>query len=157
VPETLIDTEPLIDPEPLIDIARREGVDHLTAYFAPGAYTGQWFETFAAGGDPHRIAAEDLYAVEALSVQVPFAVGRELLEGQLGRDLSALLEKIPTGAELGTEGADELVADHGPAYQAWHLLKSRNERGEKTGVGRVIAANFSLGSGPSSYPSTTRS
>jgi hypothetical protein len=126
----------------LIDIVRREGVDHLTAYFAPGAYTGQWFETFAAGGDPHRIAAEDLYAVEALSVQVPFAVGRELLEGQLGRDVSAHLREIPLDAELGATGADKLVDGTGHADQAWHLLKSRNGRGEKTGVGWVIAGKL---------------
>ncbi|WP_327006434.1 DUF6308 family protein [Dactylosporangium sp. NBC_01737] len=72
--------------EKLIDIADREGVDHLEAYFAPSAYTGQWFETFAGGGDRaetrDRITAEDLYAVQALKVQVPFAVGREILEGQ---------------------------------------------------------------------------
>ena len=36
--------------EKLIDVVGREGVDHLEAYFAPGAYTGQWFETFAGGG-----------------------------------------------------------------------------------------------------------
>jgi hypothetical protein len=67
-------------PEKLIDVVRREGVDHLEAYFAPGAYTGQYFETFMGSGDRaetrDRITVEDLYAVEALNVRVPFAVDR---------------------------------------------------------------------------------
>ncbi|BCJ64781.1 DUF6308 family protein [Polymorphospora rubra] len=130
-------------PEKLVDIVRREGVGHLGAYFTPGAYTGQWFETFAGGGDRvetrDRISVDDLYAVEALNVQVPFAVGKELLDGQLGRDISARLREIPTDAELGTRGTRELVADGGHADQAWHLLNNRNE---KTGIGWVIAGKL---------------
>ncbi|GAA2624093.1 hypothetical protein GCM10010399_64320 [Dactylosporangium fulvum] len=130
-------------PEKLIDIAEREGVVHLEAYFAPRAYTGQWFETFAGGGDRaetrDRITAEDLYAVEALNVQVPFVVGRDLIEGQLGRDVGFHLREIPTDVELGGRGGGELVADNGHADQAWRLLNNRNE---KTGVGWVIAGKL---------------
>jgi hypothetical protein len=130
-------------PEKLIYIVGYEGVDHLKAYFAPGAYTGQWFETFAGGGDraerQERITVEDLYAVEALNVQVPFAVGRELLDGQLGRDVGAHLREIPTDVELGCHGAGELVADNAHADQAWRLLNNRNE---KTGIGWVIAGKL---------------
>jgi hypothetical protein len=129
--------------EKLIDVVRGEGVGHLRAYFAPGAYTGQWFETFAGGGDRaesrDRIAVDDLYAVEALKVQVPFAIGQELLEGQLGRDISACLQEIPTEAELGTRGASGLVADGSHADRAWRLL---NNRSEKTGIGWVIAGKL---------------
>ncbi|WBB81253.1 DUF6308 family protein [Micromonospora sp. WMMD882] len=68
-------------PDKMVDIVRREGAGHLGAYCTPGAYAGQWFETFAGGGDRAEasgsITADDLYAVEALSVRVPFAVGRE--------------------------------------------------------------------------------
>jgi hypothetical protein len=130
-------------PERLIDIVCREGVDHLKAYFAPGAYTGQWFETFAGGGDRaetrDRITAGDIYAVEALSVQVPFAVGKELVEGQLGSDISAHLRELSTQVELGTRGGDELIADGGHADQVWRLLNNRNE---KTGIGWVIAGKL---------------
>lgn len=130
-------------PETLIDIARREGVGHLGAYFMPGAYTGQWFETFTGGGDRvetrDRIAVDDLYAVEALNVQIPFAVGKELLDSQLGRDISARLREIPTDAELGTGSARELIVDGGHADQAWQLLNNRNE---KTGIGWVIAGKL---------------
>lgn len=130
-------------PETLIDIARREGVGHLGAYFMPGAYTGQWFETFTGGGDRvetrDRIAVDDLYAVEALNVQIPFAVGKELLDGQLGRDISARLREIPTDAELGTGSARELIVDGGHADQAWQLLNNWNE---KTGIGWVIAGKL---------------
>ncbi|MFC7531672.1 DUF6308 family protein [Actinoplanes sp. GCM10030250] len=130
-------------PEKLIDIVRREGVDHLKAYFAPGAYTGQWFEAFAGGGDRaevrDRITVEDLYAVEALNVQVPFAVGKELIDGQLGSDIGAHLREIPIDAELGVRGGEELVADGGHADRAWRLLNNRNE---KTGIGWVIAGKL---------------
>jgi hypothetical protein len=130
-------------PEKLIDIVRREGVDHLKAYFAPGAYTGQWFETFAGGGDRtetrDRVTVDDLYAVEALNVQVPFVVGKELVEGQLGREIGTHLRKIPIDVELGALSGDELVADGGHADQTWRLLNNRNE---KTGVGWVIAGKL---------------
>lgn len=130
-------------PEKLIDIVYGEGVGHLGAYFTPGAYTGQWFEAFAGGGDRaearDRITVDDLYAVEALNVKVPFAVGKELLEGQLGRDVSACLREIPTDAELGTGGAGELVADGRHANEAWKLL---NNRSKKTGIGWVIAGKL---------------
>jgi hypothetical protein len=82
---------------------------------------------------------DDLYAVEALNVRVPFAVGKELLEGQLGRDVSARLREISTDAELGIRSAGELVADGGHADQAWQLL---NNRIEKTGIGWVIAGKL---------------
>jgi hypothetical protein len=130
-------------PEKLIEIVRREGVGHVGAYFIPGAYSGQWFETFAGGGDRvetrERITVDDLYAVEALNVQVPFAVGRELLDGQLGRDVNACLREIPTDVDLGTLSAGELVADGGHAGQAWRLL---NNRSEQTGIGWVIAGKL---------------
>jgi hypothetical protein len=127
----------------LIDIVRREGVGHLSAYFTPGAYTGQWFETFTGGGDRvetrDRITVDDLYAMESLNVHVPFAVGKELLDGQLGRDIGARLREIPTDAELGIRSSRELVADGGHADQAWQLL---NNRHEKTGIGWVVAGKL---------------
>ncbi|MDG4795444.1 DUF6308 family protein [Micromonospora sp. WMMD1082] len=130
-------------PETLIAIVRREGVTHLRAYFRPGAYSGQWFETFAGGGDRFesrdQITVDDLYAVEALNVQVPFAVGIELLDGQLGRDISTHLREIPAAAELGSPGARELVADGAHADRAWRLL---NNRSETTGIGWVIAGKL---------------
>lgn len=82
---------------------------------------------------------DDLYAVEALNVQIPFAVGKELLDGQLGRDISAHLREIPTDAELGIRTARELVADGGHPDQAWQLLNNRNK---KTGIGWVIAGKL---------------
>jgi hypothetical protein len=130
-------------PGKLIDVVRGEGVAHLEAYFSPGLYTGQWFETFAGGGDSVRsrdqVTAHDLYAVQALGVQVPFAVGKELLEGQLGTDIAAHLREIPVDVELGTQEADGLVADGGHADQAWKLL---NDRKQKTGIGWVIAGKL---------------
>jgi hypothetical protein len=140
-------------PEKLIDIAGREGVNHLRAYFTPGAYTGQWFEAFTGGGDRaetrDRITVEDPYAVEALNVQVPFTVGRELLEGQFGRDVGVHLRKIPADVELGGRGGGELVADYGHADQAWRLSNNRNE---KTGIGWVIAVKLMARKRPKLIP-----
>lgn len=133
-------------PLQIVEVVRGEGVGHLQAYFEPGRYTGQWFETFAGRGDRaetrDRITVEDLYAVEALNVKVPFRVGRELLDGQLGDDISGHLREIPVDADLGTDGAAELVADDSRASQAWQLLRTRGDRNETTGVGWVIAGKL---------------
>ena len=77
--------------------------------------------------------------MQALNVQVPFAVGRELLEGQLGNDIAAHLREIPTDVELGSRGGRELVDERGHADQAWRLLNNRNEN---TGIGWVIAGKL---------------
>ena len=127
-------------PTTLIDIVRSEGEGRLRAYFTPGEYTGRWFETFAGGGDRaavrDTITVDDLYAVESLNVRVPFAVGKALLDGELGTEVSGHLRKISGDVELGRAHASELVADGGPAERAWQLLA------DQTDVGWVIAGKL---------------
>jgi hypothetical protein len=116
----------------------------LREYFGVGLppgeappFTGGRFERLAGGGDRPEvrdlITADDLIAVQMLSVKVRAPVSLALLEGSLGRAISAELSRIPTSVCLGDDGAAEHVADGGPAYNAWHMLKG------SVGVGWVIA------------------
>ena len=131
--------------------------DDLRRYFAiglpPGAagvFTGGRFEHLAGGGDRRQVAnrftAQDLIAVQTLSVTVPAPVALDLLEGQLGAQLAQLLGSIPTGTDLADADAS-VVADGSPAYQAWSLLENQHK------VGWVIAGN----SWPASDPGCCRS
>ncbi|MEU9678391.1 DUF6308 family protein [Streptomyces parvus] len=119
--------------------------DDLRRYFAigrpPGAgvFTGGRFEHLAGGGDRQQVAnrftAEDLIAVQTLSVTVPAPVALDLLEGRLGTQLSELLRDIPTGTDLADADAS-FVAEGSPAHQAWTLLENQHN------VGWVIAGKL---------------
>lgn len=120
-------------------------VGDLRGYFGIGlppgavAFTGSRFEHLAGGGDRPEVAdlvtAEDLVAVQSLSVTVPASVALDLLEGPLGARLSDLLQVIPRHIDMAD--ADALVVSDGsPAYQAWHLLCDQH------GVNWVIAGKI---------------
>ncbi|CAL9327716.1 hypothetical protein E6R61_34815 [Streptomyces sp. LRa12] len=120
-------------------------VGDLRHYFGmglpPGAvvFTGSRFEHLAGGGDrpdvADRVTAEDLVAVQTLSVTVPASVALDLLEGPLGVRLSGLLHAIPRDIDMVDAEADVLV-EGSPADQAWHLLCAQR------GVNRVIAGKL---------------
>ncbi|GGP77736.1 DUF6308 family protein [Streptomyces sindenensis] len=120
-------------------------VGDLRRYFGiglpPGAgvFTGGRFERLAGGGDRRRVAnrftAEDLIAVQTLSVTVPAPVALDLLEGSLGTQLCELLRGIPADVDLSDADAS-VVADGSPAHQAWSLLESQYK------VGWVIAGKL---------------
>ena len=98
-------------------------VDDLRSYFGIGlppgvaAFTGSRFEYLAGGGDrpevADRITAEDLVAVQTLSVTVPASVALDNLEGPLGARLSGLLHDIPRHFDMAD--ADALVVGAWPA------------------------------------------
>lgn len=71
--------------------------------------------------------------MQLLSVTVPAEAAIGLLDGDLGRQISGLLAQIPTDVELGTDRAEDLVADGHAADRAWHLLD------EQKGIDFVIA------------------
>jgi hypothetical protein len=74
----------------------------LKSYFggtAESAFTGRWFDEFAAIGDPNRFEASDLLAVEALSVEVPPDAAAALLISDTER-FNALLRQIPRELNL---------------------------------------------------------
>ncbi|MFG2801260.1 DUF6308 family protein [Streptomyces pseudovenezuelae] len=62
-------------------------------------FTGSRFEHLAGGGDRQPVAnlvtADDLIAVQTLSVRIPARVALDLLEGDLGLRLSELLSRVP--------------------------------------------------------------
>jgi len=119
----------------------------LETYFALGSptasgsrFTGGRFERLGGGGGhaqtKDRFVADDLIAVTLLSVQVPPPIAIQILEGDLGRDLSAQLRLISTDIAIGAEGADRLLDNGGPANKAWGLLKACD------GVGWVTAGKL---------------
>ncbi|TQK49874.1 hypothetical protein FBY35_0150 [Streptomyces sp. SLBN-118] len=120
-------------------------VDDLRRYFGiglpPGAgvFTGGRFEHLAGGGDRRQVAdrftAEDLVAVQTLSVTVPAPVALDLLEGPLGTQLSELLRGIPSDTDL-SDADISVVADGSPAYRAWCLLEDEYK------IGWVIAGKL---------------
>ncbi|BCY07128.1 DUF6308 family protein [Actinoplanes sp. L3-i22] len=117
--------------------------DDLIAYFNEDGerrYTGRRFDSFAGGGDLPGVqdvfTPEDLLAVQALSVVVPSETVFDLLGGPLGRELTALLARVPVDVELGTRDARKLV--QGPVLEAWQLLKEQKRIGYVT-AGKLIA------------------
>lgn len=118
-------------------------VSELRSYFnvdtpgVPPKYTGARFDILGRGGgqDDVRdvITPLDLLAVACLDVTVPTPVALELIEGGLGREISARLQHIPTDVALGEVGAHGHVAPRSPANEAWELLEASNN------VGWVIA------------------
>ncbi|MET7549752.1 DUF6308 family protein [Streptomyces sp. NPDC005479] len=120
-------------------------VDDLRRYFGiglppgAGAFTGGRFEHLAGGGDRRQVAdrftAEDLVAVQTLSVTVPAPVALDLLEGPLGTQLSELLRGIPSDTDLSDADAS-VVADGSPASRAWCLLEDQYK------IGWVIAGKL---------------
>lgn len=121
-------------------VRQPEAVEALTAYFQPDRepevmphYEGSRFEGLAGGGDrpevANQITADDLIALNCLSVRAPVEVALNLLEGPLGKDIAALLAQIPTDVHINDDAAAELFAPLAPARQAWDLLEEPDDMG----------------------------
>lgn len=101
----------IADPQAVVDLRRYFGIG-----LPPGAaaFTGSRFEHLAGGGDrpevADRIMAEDLIAVQTLSVTVPAPVALDILEGPLGAQLSGLLHAIPRDIDM-TDADISVLAD----------------------------------------------
>lgn len=127
----------LLSAEPVVDDLRR----YFGISLAPGEmpFTGSRFEHLAGGGDrpdvADRITAQDLIAVQTLSVTVPAPVALELLEGRLGVCLSGMLSEIPAGLDMADADTTHLKPGS-PAYRAWELLVAQH------GVGWVTAGKL---------------
>lgn len=106
----------------------------------PPRYTGSRFEFLAGGGyrseTANRITADDLVAVQMLSVHVPGDVLLSLLEGDLGRHVAAELSQIGIDVGIGDPRAVSLLTDGGHAAAAWHMLE------EPHGMGWVISSKL---------------
>lgn len=128
-------------------ITDAQALADLRSYFGigltPGAasFTGSRFEQLAGGGDRPEVAdvvtAEDLVAVQTLSVTVPAEAALDLLEGTLGAQLSDLLRAVPADVDLAEADTADL-APGSPADKAWHLLEDQPGVGWVT-AGKVLA------------------
>ncbi|SBT40680.1 DUF6308 family protein [Micromonospora auratinigra] len=134
---------PLTLAEILAVLNDQRSVPELQAYFGLDGgtpRTGNQFERLGGSGDRPEvrnvITAEDLIAIELLSVRVPPQTALDLLQGRLGRDVSAQLAVIPTDVGLGDEGALAHVDEKSHADRAWRLLKRAD------GIGWVIAGKL---------------
>ncbi|MFD4652883.1 DUF6308 family protein [Streptomyces sp. NPDC056721] len=126
--------------------AEQAGED-LRRYFGIGgpsataSFTGRRFEHLAGGGDrpafADAVTADDLIAMQTLSVTVPATTALELLEGELGGQLSELLRQVPNGRDMVEVDASDL-APGSAADAAWHLLRSRRGIGWVT-AGKLLA------------------
>ncbi|MDO5503813.1 MAG: DUF6308 family protein [Actinomycetia bacterium] len=122
------------------------GLD-LVAYFREpttaadtSIFSGRHFERLGGGGDhpsiANRFTAEDLIAVQTLSIAVPPEASVAILHGHLGRQLADRLASIPNGISLSDPAAGAEVADGSPAKEAWDLLN------DTTGIGWVTAGKL---------------
>ncbi|BAU81216.1 hypothetical protein SLA_0261 [Streptomyces laurentii] len=126
-------------------ITSDQAVSDLRSYFGTGLldetapFTGRRFEHLAGGGDRQAVAntvtADDLIAVQTLSVRIPARVAVDLLEGDLGVRMSKLLSRVRFDIDMAEAEAADL--DEGsPAHTAWRVLR------DQSGIGWVTAGKL---------------
>lgn len=126
----------LAAPQATTDLRHYFGLEHPTT---SKPFTGSRFEHLAGGGDrpgtADTVTADDLIAVQTLSVQVPIRTALDLLEGRLGNQLTTLLRDIPNDLNIADADPTHLQPDS-PADQAWKLLN------HQPGIGWVTAGKL---------------
>jgi Family of unknown function (DUF6308) len=100
-------------------------------------FTGRYFETFTAQGNPFRFQPSDVLAVEALSVEVPTESAVRLLVAEADRFNSDL--SLPLDVDLWEMSRSE-IAD--PNSVAWKLHAELKCLDDVAGVvaGKLMAA-----------------
>lgn len=126
-------------------ITSDQAVLNLQRYFGTNLlheaapFTGSRFEHLAGGGDRQAVAnvvtADDLIAVQTLSVRIPAQVALDLLEGDLGVRLSGLLSSVPFDIDM-VEAETADLAEESSAHTAWRVLC------DQPGVGWVTAGKL---------------
>jgi hypothetical protein len=111
----------------------------LARYFGGGddAFTGRWFERFAALGDPDRFEPSDIVAVESLSVEVRSESAAKLIFTEADR-FNGLLQQIPWGADLWN--VPRSVIEHGSAADRLHAALRNLDRVDWVTAGKLMAA-----------------
>ncbi|GAA2878683.1 hypothetical protein Acy02nite_16190 [Actinoplanes cyaneus] len=130
----------------LLDVVGAERAPgDLAAYFdekGERRFTGRRFDGFADGGDLPAvrdvITPHDLLAVQALSAVIPAETMFDLLDGDLGRQVGALLARVPADLELGTRDARGHVGNQSAISEAWALLRDQRDVGFVR-AGKLIA------------------
>lgn len=138
--------------EVLRDTATRPLVEEYFRTDSAGQplFTGSWFERVGGGGTPpevrHGFTADDLVAVQMLSVTVPAEAAVWML-GRGAKELASLLEQIPVGVTpRDGQGAEMLRLDGGPLTQMWRLLHGQR------GIGWVTAGKLCARKRPALAP-----
>lgn len=94
-------------------------------------YSGAHFDRLGGGGDrpetAHRITAEDLLAVSMLSVPVVGYYALHVLDYRAD-EINGLLAQVPPDLDLTDDRAADVIADGGPAWQLWELLRDIKPR-----------------------------
>jgi hypothetical protein len=108
-------------------------------------YSGAYFERLGGGGDrpevAYQITAEDLLAVSMLSVPVVRYYALYVLDYR-GREISGLLARIPLDVKLADNGADDYIAQGGPAWELWQLLHDIKPPLHRNRLGPVAAGKL---------------
>lgn len=100
-------------------------------------FSGRWFETFASMSDPHRFAATDILAVEALSVSLPSESAAKLLVTD-PQPFNDLLTQIPVDLDLWE--ADRAVVEPGSAAHDLHAALDALWKVGWVTAGKLVAA-----------------
>jgi hypothetical protein len=123
---------------------------NLKAYYsgrtAKAMFTGRWFDEFAAIGDPNRFGANDILAVEALSVEVRSEAAAKLLITET-EHFNSLLRQIPRDLDIWDAGRMVLGAGS-PANDLHTELKTKL----KPSVGSVTAGKLLAAKRPRLIP-----
>lgn len=114
---------------------------HLHRYFTAD-YTGKQFEWFIGQSDPTRFSPWDILAVESLSVSIPPATVRWLLEPDATRDglLAEAHRSLTPSGTLWTCDVG-MLRDGGPLADLYSLLRGREGLGPVT-TSKLLAAKF---------------
>ena len=109
-------------------------------------YSGAYFERLGGGGArpevAYQITADDLLAVSMLSVPVVRYYALHVLDYR-GREISGLLAQIPVDVALADDEAEHLIAQGGPAWKLWELLRDIKPRPQdKKHLGPVAAGKL---------------
>lgn len=148
-------------------ISHDDARKHIEDYFAPspsfpgvGSYTGSHFESLEGGrNEPNRITAEDLLAVQTLSVTVPARAAVAIL-GDLSDEISTLLEQVPMNRPLSSltdEDFSSMLGNGSPALQLWDLLRrngrdDHGQRKQRWNVGPTTASKIMARKRPKLIP-----
>jgi len=126
----------------LRDQNRQRQINHLKRYFG-SSYSGNLFEYFAARSEPKVFTPWDILAVESLSVSVPPATAKWLLEPDEVRDSYLEIANKHFGdPETTLWGCDQaLIGDESEMSKLYALLRLQPGLGYVT-TSKLMAAKF---------------
>ena len=126
----------------LQDQNRQRQINHLNRYFG-GNYSGKLFEYFAGRSEPKVFTPWDILSVESLSVSVPPATAKWLLEPDEERDgyLQIANKQFSLTGETLWSCDQSLIHDDSALSKLYVLLHSKKGLGKVT-TSKLMAAKF---------------